>query len=544
MANPTFVQVNNTDPNTSSTSRTCLFTGAQTAGNANVIHIFAGGSSLTINTPTDTKGNTYVLLKNSNLAAPINRLWTYVATNIAVATANSNTVTVTSSAGAVVQWGVIILEYGNVATASIADGTATSGTGTTGTTATSASLTTTNAADMLVSCCFCVSQAPSGAGSGYTSRVITTAAAFMAQDRLVTSTGTYTATAPLTASSDWNITIAALKGSTSAAARPGAVAATAVTSVTTVKKVFNLTTADATIAVSAVATVKKVQAITTADGASIASAAVTIRTVQRTIATASAIASATVVGRDAFTLVDGVIALTASATFRSVYALTTADAIALSSAQIFGRVAFSTVDASILSSASIAFHQIRRFNPLALGTANAATSTHLLARATPSAHIDSHAAITSSVNRIVVAASSSVLAVVSIGGVGQPLFPFIFNSFRRAPVSEAYLGTVTSNQVVDCTGCFAISILLRCATLFSPVLTLTNLNTGVPVTVQFWNNHSATNHLILDVRTPDAISYRLNPGEALDTVGLSVPANSAVELFGLSFAPGLLFSHS
>jgi hypothetical protein len=172
MANPAFVQQNTSDPNTSSSSRTCVFSAAQTAGNANVVHIAYAGGAGVIGTVTDTKLNSYTLLTSVAIGST-NRLWTYVAQNIAVATAGANTVTVTVTSGAAAAWCIGILEYNNVVTTSLTDGSNVgSNAGSTGP-ATTANITTTNAADMLISCAFCQSLAPTGPGSGYTQRALT-----------------------------------------------------------------------------------------------------------------------------------------------------------------------------------------------------------------------------------------------------------------------------------------------------------------------------------------------------------------------------------
>ena len=67
--------------------------------------------------------------------------------------------------------------------------------------------------DILVSCAFCHTSAPTGPGAGFNQRVLTVNNELLSQDKFVTTTGTYTATAPIAASSDWNIILVALKGS-------------------------------------------------------------------------------------------------------------------------------------------------------------------------------------------------------------------------------------------------------------------------------------------------------------------------------------------
>ena len=120
MPNPIFIQSNSADTNISSTSRTVVFSGAQTAGNCNVVDIAIGGTSQIINSVTDNKGNPYTLIATSPNGTQ-STLWTYVAVNIAAATAGTNTVTVIMAA-AVPTFAVAIREYGNVFSTGLIDG--------------------------------------------------------------------------------------------------------------------------------------------------------------------------------------------------------------------------------------------------------------------------------------------------------------------------------------------------------------------------------------------------------------------------------------
>ena len=78
-----------------------------------------------------------------------------------------------------------------------------------GTLSSTASVTTTNANDLLFGANM-VTSGTMGAGAGYTTRVITSPDSDIAEDRVVTSIGTYSATAPTNGGS-WVIQMVAFK---------------------------------------------------------------------------------------------------------------------------------------------------------------------------------------------------------------------------------------------------------------------------------------------------------------------------------------------
>ena len=79
-----------------------------------------------------------------------------------------------------------------------------------GTLSDSGPLITTNSNDLLFAANY-VSSVTSGPGTGFTSRIITTPDGDIAEDRLVSSTGTYNGTAPLSAGT-WVMQMVALRG--------------------------------------------------------------------------------------------------------------------------------------------------------------------------------------------------------------------------------------------------------------------------------------------------------------------------------------------
>ena len=193
-----FIQGNFQAPQSSPTSVAVTYTGAQSAGDLNVVVVGWNDASTTVSSVTDTMGNTYTLAVGptvqpgpaggGGLSQSI-----YYAKNIASATANGNAVTVRFSAAAAFP-DVRILEYSGLSPTSPLDVTAAA----VGNSATSSSgtATTTSANELLVGAnmTFTITTGP---GAGFTSRMITTPDGDIAEDRIVTATGSYQATAPV-----------------------------------------------------------------------------------------------------------------------------------------------------------------------------------------------------------------------------------------------------------------------------------------------------------------------------------------------------------
>ena len=210
-----FVQGNSTDPQTPQTTVTVAFTGAQTAGDLNVVVVGWNDSTATVSSVTDSKGNGYTLV-----AAPVVQSGTasqaiYYAKNIAAAAAGANTVTVKFTVAAVYP-DIRIAEYSGLDTVNPLDVSV----GTQGNSATSNSGTvaTTNANDLLVGANL-VQTLTTGPGTGYTSRVITSPDGDILEDRVVTTTGSYNATASLS-SGAWIMQMVAFNAAGSAPPPP------------------------------------------------------------------------------------------------------------------------------------------------------------------------------------------------------------------------------------------------------------------------------------------------------------------------------------
>ena len=144
----------------------------------------------------------------------------YYAKNIATAAAGANAVTVTFTSAAVSP-DIRILEYVGADPNNPVDVTAASS----GNSASSSSgsATTTNATDLIFGANL-VQTLTSGPGSGFTSRLLTVPDGDIAEDQMVASTGSYSATAPVSPSGSWIMQMVAFRtpalGSFTIAASP------------------------------------------------------------------------------------------------------------------------------------------------------------------------------------------------------------------------------------------------------------------------------------------------------------------------------------
>jgi len=202
-----FVQGTNAVPQTPQTSLAVGYAGTQTAGNLNVV-IISWNGSLSVTSVTDTVGNTYALAVGPTINSTSNDHQSiYYARNIAAAAPNANLVTVNFS-GAVNYPDLRILEYSGLDSTNPLDVAV----GSSGNSASSSSgaITTATANELLVSGNV-VATSTSGAGTGFTSRMITNPDGDIAEDQIVTAVGSYTATAPLSSAGTWVMQIAAFK---------------------------------------------------------------------------------------------------------------------------------------------------------------------------------------------------------------------------------------------------------------------------------------------------------------------------------------------
>ena len=205
-----FVQQNN-QTSTSASSLAVAYSGAQAAGNLNVVAVGWNDTTSTVSSVTDSKGNTYTRAAGPTTGTALTQS-IYYAQNIA---AGSNTVTVTFNKAASSP-DVRVLEYSGADTTNPLDVTAgASGTGLTGNSGTA----TTTSANELVFGAGMTFDIYNAAGNGFTSRVITNFGD-IAEDKNVTSTGSYSATAGMRASAPWVMQMATFRASGQSSSNP------------------------------------------------------------------------------------------------------------------------------------------------------------------------------------------------------------------------------------------------------------------------------------------------------------------------------------
>jgi hypothetical protein len=210
-ADVAFVQTNYATPQTPVSSVTVLFNGAQSAGDLNVVAVGWNDSTAQISSVTDTNGNGYQLAVGPTAVAGALTQAIYYAKNISAAAAGANTVTVSFTVAAEYP-DIRILEYGGIDPISPVDVTA-SGTGSTATSSTP-DVVTTNASDLLFAA-NTVTTWTTGAGTGWTSRVITSPNGDLAEDIAVSAVGSYQVSAPLGGAGPWVMQMVAFKAMSS-----------------------------------------------------------------------------------------------------------------------------------------------------------------------------------------------------------------------------------------------------------------------------------------------------------------------------------------
>jgi hypothetical protein len=195
-----FAQVAAATPQTPTATVSVSYPGAQTLGDMNVVVVGWNDTTATVQSVKDSAGNSYSLAIGPTSGTAL-RQSIYYAPNIV---GGSNTVTVTFSQAAVYP-DVRILEYKGVTTLDV-----TSGASGSSTSANSGSVTTTSANELIFAANI-VATTTKAAGSGFTSRLITSPDGDIAEDKVVTTAGSNSATATLTSSGPWIMQMATFK---------------------------------------------------------------------------------------------------------------------------------------------------------------------------------------------------------------------------------------------------------------------------------------------------------------------------------------------
>jgi hypothetical protein len=202
-----FVQVNYAAPQGSNTQVNVPYKNAQAAGDLNVIAVGWNDGTATVKSIQDTEGNIYTRVAGPTIQGKLATQSIYYAKNIKAAAAGANTLSVVFSQPAVSP-DIRILEYAGADPNNPVDVTAAA----MGTSqpASSGSATTTSPNDLIFGASL-VQGTVTGPGSGFTSRVITSPDGDIAEDKSVTTVGSYSATAPVSGGPSWIMQMVAFR---------------------------------------------------------------------------------------------------------------------------------------------------------------------------------------------------------------------------------------------------------------------------------------------------------------------------------------------
>lgn len=189
---PTFVQVSAATPQTPQTVVAATYADAQAAGDTNIVAVGWNDATATIASVVDAAGNVYhpalATFRGNGMSQAI-----YYASNIQAASPGANQVTVTFDQAAVFV-DLRLTEYAGLRQTNPFDG----GVSATGIGALAATgSVATGAPSELLFAAGMTATTFTGAGSGYTSRVITAPDADIVEDAVPIAAGSYSATAPL-----------------------------------------------------------------------------------------------------------------------------------------------------------------------------------------------------------------------------------------------------------------------------------------------------------------------------------------------------------
>jgi hypothetical protein len=202
-----FVQVNYATPQSTLTKVTVTYTAAQGAGDLNVVIVGWNDTTSSVVSVMDTLGNNYALAVGPTAVSGYLSQSIYYLKSIAGAAAGGNTVTVTFNQAAAFP-DIRILEYSGVDTTNPVDATASSS-GNSNSAATN-SAATTYANDLIVGA-NTIYTLTAGPGAGFTNRTITSPDGDIAEDKIVSVSGSYSASAPLNGAGPWVMQMVAFK---------------------------------------------------------------------------------------------------------------------------------------------------------------------------------------------------------------------------------------------------------------------------------------------------------------------------------------------
>jgi IPT/TIG domain/Bacterial Ig domain len=195
-----FAQVAAATPQSATATVAVAYPAAQTAGDLNVVVVGWNDTTSTVQSVQDSGGNSYSLAIGPTTGTAL-RQSIYYLSNIV---GGSSTVTVTFNQAAAYP-DVRILEYRGVTTLDVTAGASGSGT------SASSGAATTTAANELIFGANMVATSTAGAGTGFTRRIITSPDGDLAEDKAVTTAGSYSAPATLSSPGPWVMQMATFK---------------------------------------------------------------------------------------------------------------------------------------------------------------------------------------------------------------------------------------------------------------------------------------------------------------------------------------------
>src|ERR1035438_1210816 len=197
-----FVQIAAAAPQSPQSTVTVVYPAAQTAGNLNVVVVGWNDSTSNVTSVSDSSGNAYTLAVGPTIGTGLSQS-IYYAKDIV---SGSNAVTVTFNQAAT-NPDIRILEYAGLDTVSPLDVTAAA---VGNSSSASSSPATTTATSELILGADTIATTTTGLGSGFTSRIITSPDSDLVEDKVVSTTGSYSATANLSSGS-WVMQTATFK---------------------------------------------------------------------------------------------------------------------------------------------------------------------------------------------------------------------------------------------------------------------------------------------------------------------------------------------
>ncbi len=199
---PAFVQVAAATPQSPQSTVTVVYPAAQSAGDLNVVVVGWNDTTSNVTSVSDSSGNAYALAVGPTIGTGLSQS-IYFAKDIA---SGSNQVTVTFDQAAAYP-DIRILEYAGLDTVSPLDVSAAAAGNSSS--ASSGPATTTATNELLLGA-DTIATTTTGVGGGFTSRIITSPDSNFVEDKIVSTTGSYSATASLSSGS-WVMQMAAFR---------------------------------------------------------------------------------------------------------------------------------------------------------------------------------------------------------------------------------------------------------------------------------------------------------------------------------------------